>query len=119
MDAINSYEDLIAWQKAYQLVLKVYEITRSFPADERFGLTQQMRRAAVSVPSNIAEGWGRGSRKDYIRFLNMARGSVYELLTQTRLVLDLNYLNDNKSAYEDMKEVERILNGLIRSLETA
>ena len=70
------------WNESLVLVDAVYELTRRFPEDERFGLTNQLRRAAVSIPSNIAEGWGRGSRRDYIRFLRTARGSLYEVKTQ-------------------------------------
>ncbi len=79
---VEKYEDLIAWQKAYALVLRVYQLTKDFPADERYGLTTQMRRSAVSIPSNIAEGFGRHSRDDYLRFLDIALGSTYELETQ-------------------------------------
>jgi four helix bundle protein len=112
---IERYEDLIAWQKAHALVLRVYSATQSFPADERFGLTSQIRRAAVSIPSNIAEGFGRHSRPDYLRFLDMALGSTYEVQTQLRLARDLKYLDD-PAALSEVAEVERILNGLIRSL---
>lgn len=115
MAKIERYEDLIAWQKAYALVLRVYGLTRSFPADERYGLTSQLRRAAVSIPSNIAEGFGRYTRPDYLRFLDMARGSTYELQTQLRLAQDLGYLAD-PSIHDEIAELERILNGLIRSL---
>ncbi|RPI59311.1 MAG: four helix bundle protein, partial [Planctomycetaceae bacterium] len=76
---IRSYKDLQVWQKSMELAGQIYEATQKFPADERFGLTSQLRRAAVSVPSNIAEGYGRGTRKDYKRFLQVARGSLYEL----------------------------------------
>ncbi len=117
MSEINSYEDLIAWQKAYRLVLEVYRLTSAFPADERFGLTQQTRRCAVSIPSNVAEGWGRGTTKDYVRFLQIARGSTYELQTQMRLSQDLGYLTSHQNVHEAIREVERLINGLIRSLQ--
>lgn len=117
MARINRYEDLVAWQKAYALVLEIYRITVGFPTGERFGLTQQVRRAAVSIPSNIAEGFGRHSRADYLRFLDMARGSTYEVQTQMRLAVDLGYFNDSETNMLDrIAEVERILNGLIQSL---
>ena len=117
MARIRRYEDLVAWQKAYGLVLAIYRVTKQFPADERFGLTQQIRRAAVSIPSNIAEGFGRHSKADYLRFLDMAHGSTYEVQTQMRLATDLNYFDDAKmSILEQIAEVERILNGLIQSL---
>ncbi|MEX0746337.1 MAG: four helix bundle protein [Phycisphaeraceae bacterium] len=117
MAQINRYEDLVAWQRAYTLVLDVYRVTRGFPADERFGLVQQVRRAAVSIPSNIAEGFGRHSRPDYLRFLDMARGSTYEVQTQMRLATDLGYFDDEDANILDrIAEVERILNGLIQAL---
>lgn len=117
MARISRYEELGAWQKAYELVLVVYRVTKEFPADERFGLTQQVRRAAVSIPSNIAEEFGRHSRVDSLRFLDMARGSTYEVQTQIRLATDLDYFNDAKiNILGRIAEVERIFNGLIQSL---
>lgn len=115
MAKIERYEDLIAWQKAYAIVLRIYEITNNFPNEERYGLTQQIRRAAVSIPSNIAEGFGRYSRPDYLRFLDIARGSTYELQTQMKIAHDLGYANDT-ILMENIEELERVLNGLIRSL---
>ncbi|HAI14081.1 MAG TPA: four helix bundle protein [Phycisphaerales bacterium] len=117
MGKVERYEDLIAWQKSYQLVLEVYKVSRYFPKDEQYGLTSQIRRAAVSVPSNIAEGWGRGSRKEYIRFLEIARGSIYELDTQLRLATDLGYMQQqNLDVLNLTQEVSKILNGLVNSL---
>lgn len=115
MARIERYEDLIAWRKSYDLVLLVYRITKSFPADERFGLISQLRRAAISIPSNIAEGFGRHSRSDYLRFLDIDYGSTFETQTQLRLARDLGYV-DNDESLERVAEVERILSGLIRSL---
>lgn len=112
------YRDVIAWQRSYRLALDVYQTTRQFPADEKFGLTQQSRRAAVSVPSNIAEGWGRGTRNDYVRFLGMARGSLYELDTQLNIAADLGYFEQEDEIFDQLDEAERVLNGLIRSLKT-
>jgi four helix bundle protein len=116
--AVHSYEDLIVWQKAVDLVAEVYRATRSFPKDEVYGLTAQLRRAAVSVPSNIAEGQGRLSTGEFKQFLGHARGSLYELNTQLRIAEKLEYLArkevnalSNRSA-----EVGRILNGLLSSL---
>ena len=79
---IERFEDLRVWQEAIALVAAVYRVTGAFPPAEQLGLTSQLRRAAVSIPSNIAEGWGRGSRADYTRFLRVARGSLYEVKTQ-------------------------------------
>ncbi len=110
------FREVIAWQKAYALALAIYRATSAFPSDERFGLIQQMRRAAVSVPSNIAEGWGRGSTADYQRFVGIARGSLYELLTQLLLATDLQYLSASNDIHALVAEVERIINGLYRSL---
>jgi four helix bundle protein len=90
---INSFKDLIVWQKSMELVEKVYKITESFPTKEQFGLISQMRRAAVSIPSNIAEGYGRNSTGSYIQFLSIARGSLLELETQLELSKRLNFIN--------------------------
>lgn len=88
----NSFEDLIIWQKAYKLVLEIYKLTASFPKKELYGLTQQIRRAAISIPSNIAEGYGRQFRKEYKQFLSIAYGSLCELRTQIHLSIDLKYI---------------------------
>ena len=119
-DEIRSYRDLIAWQKAMALAKRVYGATKLFPKEEMYGLVQQIRKAVVSVPSNIAEGYGRGSRMDYVRFLHMARGSLYEVETQTLISRDLDYLTDKQSdsLLEDANECSRLLGGLIKSLKT-
>ncbi len=111
----DSYRDLIAWQKAKSLALDVYRCTRRFPKDEIYGLSSQMRRAAVSVPSNIAEGKGRYSRKEFLQFLYHARGSLLELQTQLSIAHDLDYLDlaAFKSMESRTEELGRILNGLI------
>jgi len=119
-EPIRSYEDLAAWQKSYDLVLEVFRVTAMFPRDERFGLTQQIRRAAVSIPSHVAEGWGRGASKEFRRFLSIARGSAYELQTQLRLTRDLDMVADGEEIVGLLRrvgEVERIVNGLIRSIK--
>ena len=116
---VNSYRDLIAWQKAFALGVLAYRLTEPFPDRERFGLTVQIRRSAISVASNIAEGYGRGSTLDYVRFLKVARGSLYELDTQMLFGVELGYLE--KDSYDQIKELldetERVLAGLIRSLD--
>jgi four helix bundle protein len=91
---MNSFRDLIVWQKAMGLVKIIYDVTNNFSSSERYGLTDQIRRSAVSIPSNIAEGYGRGSTNDYIRFLTIARGSLFELETQAEIGLSLNYMSD-------------------------
>ncbi len=116
--ALRSYKDLIVWQKAVELVADVYRATTAFPRDEIYGLTNQLRRAAVSVPSNIAEGQGRATKGEFIQFLCHSRGSLFELETQVIIAGKLGYLNpDQKSALlGKATEVARILNGLLTSL---
>src|SRR6266481_2364790 len=91
---VKSYRDLIAWQKAIDMVTSVYKATANFPKDELYGLTSQLRRAAVSVPSNIAEGQGRRTTGEFIHFLGMARGSLNEVQTQTHVALKLGLMNN-------------------------
>lgn len=112
------YRDLIAWQKAMELVKGLYPLTKQFPDDERFGLTSQLRRAAVSVPSNIAEGQGRLTSGEFKQFLGHARGSLFETETQLILAADFGYLanTDADLLLNQSGEVSRILNGLIQSL---
>jgi four helix bundle protein len=116
--AIRTYRDLIAWQKAFALGLSVYRVTAGFPEHERFGLTVQLRRGAVSVASNIAEGYGRESTIDYVRFLRIARGALYEVDTQLLFGVKLNYMTPEGYAgvKDELDECERVLAGLIRSL---
>jgi len=116
MARVRHYEDLIARQKACEMVVAVYEVSRGFPKDERFGLTTQVPRAAMSVPSNIAEGWARSSRRDLLRFLEMALGSCFELQTQTRIAAKLGYIEENAPIHEQISEVERVLSGLMKYL---
>lgn len=120
MGEIKTYRDLIVWQKAMALVAKIYRITKGFPKEESFGLTSQMRRCAVSIPSNIAEGYGRHSTGDYIRFLQITMGSVYELQTQLEIALNLSYISDTvfNENYESFREIERMLSSLIAKLKT-
>ena len=116
---IKSYRDLVAWQKARTLVKKVYQLTSAFPVEERFGLVSQMDRAAVSIPSNIAEGYGRATTQDYLHFLRIARGSAYELDTQLVLAEDLGLCTetDGEKVIDVLQEVIRVLQGLIPALE--
>jgi four helix bundle protein len=117
--SIRSYQDLAIWKKAMQLVVQVYHLTRRFPREEMHGLTSQMRRAAVSIPTNIAEGWGRGSRKEYIQFLRIARGSLLELETLLAISRNLRYLSqeDMQARLALVGEISRMLSGLIASLK--
>ena len=117
--AIKSYRDLVAWQRARKLVKEVYLLTAAFPVGERFGLVSQMDRAAVSVPSNIAEGYGRATTQDYVHFLRIARGSSYEQETQLVLAADFG-LCGREAASEvvgTLQEVIRLLQGLVAALE--
>lgn len=116
---IKTFRDLIAWQKAMDLAKQIYRLTTSMPDSERFGLTSQMRRAAVSIPSNIAEGYARQSLTDYLRFLRIARGSLAELETQLILSEQLALLQAPTSLAELQRETDRVLQGLIRSLESS
>jgi four helix bundle protein len=116
---LKNFKELKVWEKAYQLCLDLYRATADFPNEEKYGLSSQMRRSAISIPSNIAEGYGRKTIPDYVRCLYIAYGSTCELETQTLLSGDLNYLNeaDQSSLLEKIKEVERMLMALIKSLE--
>src|ERR1044071_4088526 len=115
---VRNYSELIAWQKAMELVELVYESTRRFPGDELYGLTNQLRRAAVSIPSNIAEGQGRKSTNEFLRYLSMAHGSLREVETQLLIATRLGYLQKAESGnlMGIAAEVGRLINGLINSL---
>ena len=117
----ESYRDLIAWRKAMDLVTDIYRVTRSFPRDELYGLTNQLRRAAVSVPSNIAEGQARFSRKEFHHFLSQARGSLVEIETQLLIAQNLAYLSQNQTRplLDKAAELGKVLNGLIASIKSA
>ena len=115
---VRSYRDLIAWQKAMDLVTEIYQTSRNFPREELFALTSQLRRAAVSVPSNIAEAQGRSSRKEFRYFLGNAKGSLSEVETQVLIARNLGYIGDEglNDPLNFSAEVGRILNGLMASL---
>ena len=115
---LKNYKELKVWDKAYQLCLSIYRVTKNFPKEERYGLTSQIRRAAVSVPSNIAEGYGRKTKGEYIQALYIAYGSNCELETQIMLSGDLGFIaTDNlRILLESVGEIERMLKGLIKSL---
>jgi four helix bundle protein len=114
----HRYKDLIAWQKAKALATQIYRTTEPFPKNEIYGLTSQLRRAAVSIPSNIAEGQGRLTKGEFCHFLGQARGSLLELETQLSIALDLQFIGeeDFKKLDEQSSEVGRLLNGLIDSM---
>ena len=102
---IKSHKDLHIWKKSISLVKEIYSITREFPADERFGIIQQMRRSAVSVPSNIAEGAGRASKKEFVYYLSIAQGSLSELETQVIISRELGFV-------EDVEDIEGLIGGV-------
>jgi four helix bundle protein len=118
---ITGFKDLIAWQKSMDLVESVYRLSAEFPAVERFGLTSQLRRAAVSIPANIAEGYGRTTRVEYVRFLDIARGSANEVETQLLIAVRLLFTPraEAQRALDLCLEVQRILVGLVASLEAS
>ena len=117
MGDFSSFRQLNVWQEAHKLVLMVYQVTDRFPSEEKFGLVSQMRRAAVSVPANIAEGYKRRGIQDKIRFYNTSEGSLEELKYFFILSKDLNYLSDNSNLLNQAETVGRLLNGLITSTE--
>ena len=112
---LKNYKELSVWQKSYDLCLKIYGIVEKFPKDESDGLTRQIKRSAVSIPSNIAEGYGRKTTTDYLRMFCMAYGSVCELETQVLLAGDLGFIERDKLGpiHKDIGEVESMLKALI------
>jgi four helix bundle protein len=116
----DSFRDLVAWKKAMELATAVHHATAAFPKSETYGLTSQLRRAAYSVPSNVAEGKGRDSKKEFVMFLYRARGSLYELQTQVEIALNVEYIADDQFTRlnQQCAEVGKVLNGLIRSVES-
>ena len=115
---IRTYRDLLVWQKAMDLAEAVYRATEAFQEGERYGLVAQMRRASASVASNIAEGFGRGRKAEFKRYLEIARGSLFELQTQAELARRLGWLKGTllTETREGSQEVDRLLSGLIRSV---
>ncbi len=116
----QSFRDLAVWQKAIQLTVAVYKLTSGFPDSEKFGLTNQMRRAAVSIASNIAEGYGRSTRGEYFQFLGHARGSCSEVETQIVIAKELRFGSEEqlRNAEELCSEVGRMLGGVMKSLRS-
>lgn len=115
---MNNFKKLEVWQLSRLLAVNVIKITKGFPDDERFILVSQIRRCAISIPSNIAEGAGRGSKKDFNHFLNIAAGSLYELETQLIISFDLDYISQENfdTMISDLNRVGRLINGLKKSL---
>ncbi len=117
----TSYKELIVWQKSFQLSLQIYKLTKKFPQEELYGLTSQIRRAVVSIPSNIAEGYTRQRRLEYIQFLQIAFASGAELETQILIARDLKYLSYNEFDRVNnlLQEVMKMLNVLIRKIKSS
>jgi len=115
---MHNFKELIVWQKSRSLVKDIYKLTQKFPADEKFGLTQQIRRAAISIPSNIAEGSGRGTNSDFIRFIDIANGSAFEVETQLYLALDLEYISQPEfdEIAAKLFDIERLIFNFKKSL---
>lgn len=115
---MKTYTELFVWQKSMELVTNIYKDTKSFPKEEIYGLTSQIRRCSVSIPSNIAEGFGRKSQPDFIRFLKISMGSLFELQTQLRISKNIEYLNESRfnTLFEETREVERMLSSFIQSI---
>ncbi len=118
--SLKVYTDLDVWKESRKLVKLIYDITKSFPKEELYGLSNQIRRCAISVPSNIAEGCGRNHTKDSIQFFYISRGSLYELETQLYLSFDLNYIDELtlNSIIESVTTCKKLLNGFINYYQT-
>lgn len=115
---MNKFKDLLIWQKSLTLATTIYELTSEFPSDEKYGLIAQMRRCAISIPSNIAEGGGRNSDKEFSRFLSIGYGSLCELETQLLIALNLNIIDSEVSDQisKDIEELQKMIYSLIRKL---
>lgn len=117
MSFIKSHKDLKVWQKSFDLVLLIYTIMKEMPSDEKFGLTSQIKRCAVSVPSNIAEGFGRKSQKSFSQFLKISRGSLLELDTQLLITKELKLIEINTDIFTKIEEISKMLNSLINKID--
>ncbi len=115
---LQTYRDLIVWQKSMELVKVIYQLTAKLPTHEQYGLIDQMRRSAVSIPSNIAEGFDRNSTKEYVRFLSIANGSNSELMTQLEICKMIGYLEDISKELALCNDIGKMLNSMLRKLAT-
>ena len=115
---MKNYKELEVWQTGMDLAVHVYQLTKAFPPEERYGLSSQIQRAAISVPANIAEGWGRGSTKEYIQFLRIARASLMELETHLILAKRLSYIQEDQLSIlqQEIETLGKRINSLIQSL---
>ena len=115
---MKSHKDLLVWQKSMDMVTRIYSETKSWPKEELYGLISQIRRAAVSIPSNIAEGAGRSGRKEFSRFLPIAMGSLAEVETQIEIAERLGFMTDASGLDKGLQEIRRMIVGLNKSLES-
>ena len=117
-ESIHKYQQLTVWQKGMQLVKLIYLVTKALPHEELYGLSNQMRRAVISIPSNIAEGFGRYNTKEYLHFLRIARGSCYEVETQLQICTQINYLTKEETSapLQLCNEINRMLNAMLTKL---
>jgi four helix bundle protein len=120
MTKISSFRDLLVWQKSMEWAVRIYKITGTFPNEERYGLISQLRKSSSAIPSNIAEGFGRKTTKDYLRFLNIALASSYEALTQIELSFRVDFISITifEEYFNEGEEIGKMLNGLISKLES-
>lgn len=118
---MRTFRDLLIWQKSMDLVTKTYQITKQFPKEEVFGLTSQIRRCSVSIPSNIAEGFGRQSNKEFSRFLNFSTSSLFEYQTQLEISKNVDFLNETEfnNLYQDSRELEAMLVSFTKRVSTS
>jgi len=117
---MKSYQEFIVWQKSMKLVTQIYKLSSDFPQNEQFGLTSQLRRSSVSIPSNIAEGFGRNSSKEFVRFLQISMGSIFEVQTQLQISKNLEFISNEKFniIFSDAVEIEKMLKALIKSIKS-
>ncbi len=116
---MSTFRDLLIWQKSMTLTTQIYHFTSNFPKEEVYGLTSQIRRSSISIPSNIAEGYGRESDKEFLRFLSISIGSLFEMQTQLEIAKNIAYLNEAQfnNLYENSREVERMIVSFIKKIK--
>ncbi|MFC7773312.1 four helix bundle protein [Flavobacterium sp. GCM10027622] len=116
---MSTFRDLLIWQKSMTLVTEIYLLTNSFPKEEIYGLTSQIRRCSISIPSNIAEGFGRNGNQDYLKFLSFSIASLFEMQTQIEIAFNLNYITQQQfnTIYNETKELERMTSSFIRKIK--
>jgi four helix bundle protein len=115
-DSMKTHKDLEVWKQSISFVTEIYKITKHFPKEELYGITSQMRKAAVSIPSNVSEGAARNSKKEFLHFLHISLGSAAELETQLIISQNLKYLDEPTDLFRNLEDIKRMLSGLIKSL---